>query len=237
MSATANNVSGSCLGWTTLFLLFLSLISPWYLTTSHFEGYFGEQQCTMAQVFLWAHSVCSSSGDCEGYKVCQDGDVHAFWGEEDNHFTAVYAPTFVGILLATLVALALTLFFSIQDGPSSTSLTVVKVFLLFAGLLGLLLLTAVIVYFGVALPRAWKDNVQDAANYVPGPWDSLLGQHTESPYGVTQTKTVWTPAGWWVAILAWPFFLGTIITLGFALRATSSYTKINDAGYALLLHN
>ncbi|KAL6069452.1 hypothetical protein QOT17_007476 [Balamuthia mandrillaris] len=238
MSATRNNVCGSCLSWTSLVLLFVSLVIPWYLITTHIENIDTGLVCTATNVTFWAHSVCASQGDCDHEQVCGEEDVHAFWGEKDNHLGTVFAPTFFLMLLTTIIALLAALIFSARcccmqaSSPRSAMLT--KAALLLA-VLGVLALTIAIIIFAALLPNAWKASVDDETEAVKGPWDSFIG-HDEREFNIPEvisikTKFVWAPVGWWFAILAWPFLVGTTIALFTAersVRTEHAYSIINQ---------
>ncbi|KAL6049787.1 hypothetical protein QOT17_002828 [Balamuthia mandrillaris] len=230
MSATANNVCGSCLGWTALILLFLSLVIPWYLATAKIESIYAED-CSTALFFFWAHTVCSSSAACEngcGNKVI------AFWGEKDNHFGTVFAPTFFLMLFATIIALSAALVFSARcccmNGSSSRTALLTKAALILA-VLGVLVLTVAIILFAAALPNAWKANVNDETQTLKGPWDSFIGHNkAELASGLLETSA-WAPVGWWFALVGWPFMVGTTIALAVAFRSGH-----REAGYSIINH-
>ncbi|KAL6059445.1 hypothetical protein QOT17_014158 [Balamuthia mandrillaris] len=237
MAATKHNIAGSCLGWFALAFLFLSLILPWYLTALHSENLLNGEDCTISNVFFWAHSICSSSGDCKHDVVCGSKDIHAFWGEANNHLDEVYAPAFFLLLFATVAAFMAALSFSARcccmgEEVAASSFTVVSLVCFIFEVLGLLTLTTAVIFFAAALPRAWRDNVDEQAVVNPGPWDSFIGHHKYSRTLEPTTfeyNVAWAPVGWWLALLGWPFFLATAIAQCFTLRSTRG-----EAGYSIV---
>ncbi|KAL6059446.1 hypothetical protein QOT17_014159 [Balamuthia mandrillaris] len=235
MSATRNNFCGTCLSWTALALLFFSLLIPWYLTSIHIEDVGAGTECTDTFVFFWAHYVPSSSGDCA---VDIDVQANAFWGEKDNHLDTVFAPTFFLMLFTTIIALLAAVVFSarcccMQADSSRTALLTKAALIL--NVLGMFGLAMAIIIFAALLPNAWKANVDDETEVTHGPWDSFIG-HDERELNVPELSTVkgklvWVPVGWWIALLAWPFLVGTVIALFTASRSTNrqhGYSIINQ---------
>ncbi|KAL6059450.1 hypothetical protein QOT17_014163 [Balamuthia mandrillaris] len=226
MSATANNVCGSCLGWTALILLFLSLVIPWYLATAKTESIYADREdCSTALFFFWAHTVCSSSAACEN--GCGK-NVKAFWGEKDNHFGPVFAPTFFLMLFATIIALSAAVVFSARSSSRAELLTKVALILAVLGVLGL---TVAIILFAAALPNAWKANVNDETQTLKGPWDSFIGHNEAELAGGILETSAWAPVGWWFALVGWPFMVGTTIALAVAFRSGH-----REAGYSIINH-
>ncbi|KAL6059447.1 hypothetical protein QOT17_014160 [Balamuthia mandrillaris] len=236
MPLTRSNVCGSCLSWTTAALLFLSLIIPWYLTSVQSKNT-GGGDFTATNVFFWAHAVCTSSGDVDHELVC-DRDVRSFWGDKDLHLVIVFAPTFFLMLFTTIMTLLAALVASARccctkvSFPRTALLS--KVAFQFA-ILGVIGLTTAIIIFAALLPSAWKASVDYMTEPTHGPWDSFIG-HDErelklSEQIVSNIKLVWVPVGWWFALLAWPFLMGTSIALFTSWRATNrqhGYSIINQ---------
>ncbi|KAL6049785.1 hypothetical protein QOT17_002826 [Balamuthia mandrillaris] len=237
MLLTRSNVWGSYLGWTASALLFLSLIIPWYLTSVQVKNA-GGGDFTATNVFFWAHAVCTSSGDLDHELVCGDGDVHAFWGDNDLRLVIVFAPTFFLMLFTTVMTLLAAIITSARCCWMKVSSPRTALFAKAAfhfSCFGVIGLTTAIIIFAALLPSAWKASVSYMTEPTHGPWDSFIG-HDErelklSEQIVSNIKLVWAPVGWWIALLAWPFLVGTSIALFTSWRTTNrqhGYSIVNQ---------
>ncbi|KAL6069925.1 hypothetical protein QOT17_007234 [Balamuthia mandrillaris] len=218
------NVVGGCLSWLAFALLFLALVLPWYVFTSKASNW--SEECSAATVFFWATISCADSPN--GCGNCDQVAVSNFWSKDDHlyeYLTPVFATNFFFIFTSTLVALFLAVFFSVRCCclERATTPKALNIGSFVVALLSLLLLTISVLYFSIGLPKAFANTFKGAQG--DGPWDTFIGTHT-----FDDDRTVaWAPVGWWFAVLAWPFVLGTMITL-----ITVLSNKNREEGYVMV---
>ncbi|KAL6068399.1 hypothetical protein QOT17_008209 [Balamuthia mandrillaris] len=219
-SIKTSNCVGSCLSWFALVLFFLALVIP-CVTFPNPTSSSSSSDCTVATVFLWANAVCASSGSCGTIDPCKDEPSTKFWGKDDD-LTNLFAPSFFMLLISTILALVVTIYWSARCCCVKRTPTAINLVCVLLAVLALLLSFIVIVYFAAALPKAFSKS--SGFTEGEGPWDTFVGHTTEG-----NLTRVWAPIGWWFLVLGWPFFLATNIALCLALRKNHE-----DAGYGLL---
>ncbi|KAL6069923.1 hypothetical protein QOT17_007233 [Balamuthia mandrillaris] len=232
MTCAPKNVLGGCCGWFTFAFLLLALVFPWYVFTVSMKEKATGEDCAQATVFFWSTITCRDNPeDCS--HQCDAVSTSNFWSKDEAPFkdlTPVFATSFFLILFSTLVSLFVAVLFSVRcccmQEPTVTP-TALNITATVLGVLSLLLLTISIIYFAAGLPKAFAKS-HDGPSSEEGPWKTFIGAHTFD--GMDEKDTfAWAPAGWWFALLGWPFLLGTIVTLATTLRAT----RYED-GYAML---
>ncbi|KAL6069921.1 hypothetical protein QOT17_007231 [Balamuthia mandrillaris] len=254
--ATKNAVGG-VLGWSAFSFLLLSLLVPWYVvtwtttTTDNFVNH--RDDCKEVAMFFWSTILCQPSPNNKEGSYCPRREespcfqlaISNFWtyhSSNDEPFplfeqlTPIFATSLFLMLFVTMAALLVALLFTVRCccmNKRATPLTLNLGTFVFAAV-GFIILSMTIIYFAAAMPNAFRKGlVEDDLYYGEGshgegPWSSFIGK------GVTvgpdsSVKSSWSAAGWWLALLAWPFYLSALVTLGSLMHHTHE-----AEGYAVL---
>jgi hypothetical protein len=208
---------GVCFSFLALILVIFSLSFPWYYESLILkqEANTGkrdsEHECMKLSLRGWFTEYCHTSHNCsEAEKasckrhVWRNDCPDLFQDGAQNHCHKIIEIYNVSLafmvvsslfILLSLVGFCIRCFSHFQRGPFTSHAVVT--------LLGLGALTVAIMAFALELPKAYK---VDTEGCTTGPCKGFWGskKYEDQVDGYAKIVASWGPAGWVIAVVAWP---------------------------------
>lgn len=201
-----------------------ALASPWYYSASTLNVLGIE--CTTATFISWRDTYCTTSGTCSDSVKDNCSSRRSWTSDSGVSAQKKLFDTTLGLLVSSVFFAVVVCVVSFYRCCHNNKRQRNKVEIV-ANILGLSMIIVTIVYFAIQAPKSFKeDNRVCITEGTKSPCTDLFGS-VEYNLGFAAAKTVWGPAGWFLACGA---FLLYLATFGCAFIQDTNYGEQVAAG-------
>eukprot|EP01098_Paradermamoeba_levis_P007199 TRINITY_DN2983_c0_g1_i2.p1 TRINITY_DN2983_c0_g1~~TRINITY_DN2983_c0_g1_i2.p1 ORF type:complete len:243 (-),score=48.04 TRINITY_DN2983_c0_g1_i2:190-876(-) len=220
---TSQTSTGFVLAIICTVVLLIGVSFPWYFT------YYQGGQCSVFFMKSWFSTSCFGGSPYFLDAFCTCTQIEAVFKapKVQKIFETSFALSFASLCLSTLITVYY--FFMSWSKQSFRKIPPLlrQYFFVFLNLSGLALLTASFIYFAANLQPAINDAVPGFCNT-----QSALCSRYAGSESLNLGTLSWGPAGWGMAVLAWPLMLAVfLVTYSVGRQHSKEAEDDEDDGY------